>query len=193
MIGNDLIDMVAAAGQSNWRRKGFFDKVFSKEEQAAIFSATDQNLLVWLLWSMKEAAYKAHQRQFKLPRKLNWLRQKCKITSLGQNSASGIVEIDKQSYFTSSDLSPQFIHTAAVIQKNLIVKNALFAASSEVAKTQLLSLIGENFSLPKKHLSYKKNMEGVPYITYRSELFFNQFSFSGHGKYSAFSMSLIIS
>lgn len=193
MIGNDLIDMVAAAGQSNWRRKGFFDKVFSKEEQAVIFSATDQNLLVWLLWSMKEAAYKAHQRQFKLPRKLNWLRQKCKIISLGQNSASGIVEIDKQSYFTSSDLSPQFIHTAAVIQKNLIVKNALFAASSEVAKTQLLSLIGENFSLPKKHLSYKKNMEGVPYITYRSELFFNQFSFSGHGKYSAFSMSLIIS
>lgn len=193
MIGNDVVDLLAASGQSNWRRKGFFEKVFSKEEQATILFATDQNLLVWLLWSMKEAAYKAHQRQFKLPRTLNWLRQECKITSLHRHSASGIVEIGEHSYYTSSDLRSQAIHTSAGIQKNMSVKNALFEGSSEIAKTQLLNLIGERFSLNKKHLSCKKNPQGVPYITYRNQLFFSQFSFSGHGRFSAFSMSLIIS
>lgn len=193
MIGNDVVDITAASHQSNWRRKGFLDKVFSKDEQVIIFSASDRNIMVWLLWSMKEAAYKAHQREFNLPRTLHWQRQNCTIISSDRHSASGIVKIDRQTYFTNSEVGLNVIHTSAVNQKGMMLKNALFKAASEVTKKQLLSHVGGFFFLPENELSIKKNMQGIPYITYKGEVFFSQFSLSDHGKYSAFSMSLIIS
>ena len=33
MLGNDVVDLQLAAVQSDWRKKGFLDKVFSAEEQ----------------------------------------------------------------------------------------------------------------------------------------------------------------
>ncbi|MGB7841855.1 MAG: 4'-phosphopantetheinyl transferase superfamily protein, partial [Salinimicrobium sp.] len=72
MIGNDVVDLQLASRQSNWRRKGFLEKVFSAEEQQQIIASARPDRLVWLFWSMKEAAYKAHQRRLQLPRKINW-------------------------------------------------------------------------------------------------------------------------
>ena len=58
MLGNDIVDLQLAAKQGNWRRKGYLQKIFTSQEQDLISNATDQNQIVWLLWSMKEAAYK---------------------------------------------------------------------------------------------------------------------------------------
>ncbi|MGN7821489.1 4'-phosphopantetheinyl transferase family protein [Chitinophaga sp. 22536] len=58
MIGNDVIDLQLAAVESNWRRRGYLDKLFSPAEQQLIAQAVDQHRMVWLLWSAKEAAYK---------------------------------------------------------------------------------------------------------------------------------------
>ncbi|NML41967.1 4-phosphopantetheinyl transferase family protein [Chitinophaga sp. G-6-1-13] len=58
MIGNDVIDLELAAVESNWRRRGYLDKLFSPAEQQLIGQAADLDRMVWLLWSAKEAAYK---------------------------------------------------------------------------------------------------------------------------------------
>ncbi len=58
MLGNDIVDLQLAAKQSNWRRKGYLQKIFTSQEQDLIANATNQDQMVWLLWSMKEAAYK---------------------------------------------------------------------------------------------------------------------------------------
>ena len=33
MIGNDIVDLDLARKESNWKRKGFLDKIFSLQEQ----------------------------------------------------------------------------------------------------------------------------------------------------------------
>ncbi|MHA7057438.1 4'-phosphopantetheinyl transferase superfamily protein [Aquimarina sp. M1] len=71
MIGNDIIDLKLAAVQSNWQRKGWLNKVFTASEQQRIWYAKNPGQMVWKLWSMKEATYKAHQRCFSLSPKYN--------------------------------------------------------------------------------------------------------------------------
>ncbi|QJB39580.1 4-phosphopantetheinyl transferase family protein [Chitinophaga oryzae] len=58
MIGNDVVDLRLAAVESNWRRKGYLDKIFSPGEQLLIGQAADPDRMIWQLWSAKEAAYK---------------------------------------------------------------------------------------------------------------------------------------
>lgn len=95
MIGNDIIDLQLASRQSNWRRKGFLEKVFTSSEREIIKASEEKEECVWLLWSMKEAAYKAHQRKRSLPRRLNWTVQECISLELNGNNATGIVKIDE--------------------------------------------------------------------------------------------------
>lgn len=62
MIGNDVIDLELAKKESNWKRKGFLNKLFTSFEQELIAKATNQEEMVWMLWSIKESVYKAYQR-----------------------------------------------------------------------------------------------------------------------------------
>jgi len=57
MIGNDIVDLELALKESNWKRKGFLNKIFTNEEQLLISSAINPEIMVWNLWSRKEAAY----------------------------------------------------------------------------------------------------------------------------------------
>ena len=74
MIGNDVIDIIQSRYESNWQRKGFLQKIFTTDEQLLINKALNTEIIVWVLWSMKEAAYKIYNRQTKtrayIPQKL---------------------------------------------------------------------------------------------------------------------------
>ncbi|RQO70067.1 phosphopantetheinyl transferase [Pedobacter sp. KBW06] len=112
MIGNDIVDLLQADAESNWRRKGYLQKVFSSEEQQLIHSASNPCQMVWLLWSMKEAVYKIHSR------KKNWQafapgKLYCSEVKISGQCASGVVTCQRIRYFTQSSLCPDFIHTIA--------------------------------------------------------------------------------
>ena len=62
MIGNDVVDLILARKESNWKRKGFLNKLFTTTEQELISNATNLEEMVWMLWSIKESVYKAYQR-----------------------------------------------------------------------------------------------------------------------------------
>lgn len=193
MIGNDIVDLSLAGSESNWQRKGFLEKVFSREEQTMIYTAQNMDQMVWLLWSFKEAAYKAHQRLKKHSPILNWLRQKCNLISITPTSALGIVSINGEHYFTASEITSEYIHTTARKHENDHLKNMLFEGPSEAVKKLLLTKIADHFSLCTSRLSFQKNNNGIPFISYNNTLFFTDFSFSDHGRYSGFSLSLRIS
>lgn len=112
MIGNDVIDLVAARTESNWRRRGFMDKLFSQEEQTFVTHSNEPEITVWLLWSMKEAGYKIYNRQTGR-RGFFPLRLKCSITSYG-SPITGKVYCDGRLYFTQTVIWDSFIHTVAV-------------------------------------------------------------------------------
>jgi phosphopantetheinyl transferase (holo-ACP synthase) len=58
VIGNDIVDLALARKESNWKRPGYLNKIFTTKEQLLISSAENPNTMVWNLWSRKEAAYK---------------------------------------------------------------------------------------------------------------------------------------
>ncbi|WP_456312101.1 4'-phosphopantetheinyl transferase family protein [Pseudomonas shirazensis] len=113
MIGNDVIDIVQSRKESNWRRKGFIEKIFTPDEQLLIANAIDQEIMVWMLWSMKESAYKVYNRQTKI-REFSPEKLVCSITSQNDNSYTGNVVCSGNTYYTHTILSPENIHTIAV-------------------------------------------------------------------------------
>jgi phosphopantetheinyl transferase (holo-ACP synthase) len=112
MIGNDLVDLLEAARKSNWRRRGFLEKVFSEDEQRFILDAEDPEEVVWLFWSMKEAAYKIHSRLMG-QRTFAPAFLVCTLGWIGTLEAQGTVIVDQQVYYTVSSIQEKYIHTLA--------------------------------------------------------------------------------
>lgn len=113
MIGNDIVDLVQAAKDSDWNRKGYLEKIFTPEEQFMISSDIYPDLMVWLLWSMKESAYKIHSRDTKL-RSFAPAKLRCTNLIIHEGCATGNVFYEDQLYFTSSIiLTDNYIHTIA--------------------------------------------------------------------------------
>ncbi|NJY62447.1 4-phosphopantetheinyl transferase family protein [Salinimicrobium sp. CDJ15-81-2] len=191
MIGNDVVDLHLAARESNWRRKGFLEKVFTTAEQEIISTSKDKDTTVWLLWSMKEAAYKAHQRAFNLPVKLNWLAQECKLLTFSLEHASGEVNVNGNLYFTTSKITSEFIHTSAEKDRSSGAENAIFEAPSSEAKAALIKRVSGYFSLEPAQLQLEKDAFGMPFLSLSKTSIFDRFSLSGHGRFSTYILSLI--
>jgi len=112
MIGNDLVDLRAASFESNWKREGYLQKLFSESEQALIIAADNPGICIWTLWSMKESAYKVHsrktgQRKF-APSKL--------LTSdihVNKKGIRGIVEAEGRRYFTKTLVRKSYVYSIA--------------------------------------------------------------------------------
>ncbi len=112
MTGNDLVDLNQAALDSNWKRRGYLDKIYTLEEQALIKTARDPNEMVWLLWSMKEAAYKVYSRKTGIrnyaPTSLN-----CFQINTDGSFITGKVKVSDQLFHTKSYVAETYIHSLA--------------------------------------------------------------------------------
>lgn len=110
---NDVVDIFQSRLESVWRRSGFLQKNFTDDEQQYIIDATDPEILVWLLWSMKEAAYKIYNRQAGIrsyiPKKLE-----CKILFKGSADYTGLVVCYNNLFYTSTVIIGDSLHTVAV-------------------------------------------------------------------------------
>ncbi|WP_395048576.1 4'-phosphopantetheinyl transferase superfamily protein [Flavobacterium sp.] len=113
MIGNDIVDLALAQKESNWKRKGFLDKIFTKNEQLQISNAENSEVMVWNLWSMKEAAYKIYNRQTQI-RGYYPLQLECFYLEIINGIAFGKVVIKESVYYTKTEVTSQFINTIAV-------------------------------------------------------------------------------
>lgn len=112
MIGNDVVDLRLARTQSNWKRKGFLEKLFTESEQILILQHHEPEIMVWVLWSMKEAAYKIYNRatgeRAFIPHKLE-----CSITIDTQCKISGKVVFEEFECQTTTTIINDIITTVA--------------------------------------------------------------------------------
>ncbi len=191
MIGNDIVDLRLAALESDPMRPRFLNKVFTLREQAYIFKASTPLKQLWLLWTMKEAAYKAHQRQFSLPRNFNPLLQECTILCQSRDSASGEVKIGAWVYHLTSIVNEEYIHSSASINPG--TQDGFWKIfSSSVDLRKHLSLdISQHYGIPANTVSFEKNSNFVPVLKHKNKIFPLAFSFSKHGKFGAFSRELM--
>ncbi|TCN53043.1 4-phosphopantetheinyl transferase family protein [Flavobacterium circumlabens] len=113
MIGNDVIDLIQTRQESNWQRKGFLEKLFTAEEQSLIAQQLNPERMVWVFWSMKEAAYKIYNRQTRI-RAYMPLKLVCSLDSESSDCISGKVSCCGNLYFTQTIFTPDCLHTIAV-------------------------------------------------------------------------------
>lgn len=188
MIGNDIVDLQLAAVQSDWRRRGFLDKLYTQHEQELISNAKHPFKMVWRLWSMKESAYKAFLRndakRFFNPRKIM-----CTI----RDKELGIVTINKIKYQTRSEITGTVIHTVALEQKEVSCISQLMSTkaqgtkdlSAELKKT-LVKQIAAIKSIEPLDLEVKKDTAGRPHCFQGNKQLNITFSLSHHGNYGAY-------
>lgn len=109
MIGNDIVDLALAQKESNWKRKGFMDKIFTLQEQVAIKYSENQEIMIWNLWSRKEAAYKIYNRQSGI-RKYNPIQFEC----LDFDLEIGKVVFENHFFYTKTEITTEYIYSIAV-------------------------------------------------------------------------------
>ena len=113
MIGNDIVDLALAKVESNWKRNGYLDKIFTKEEQFSILNSDDRDKTVWNLWSRKEAAYKIYNRQTNIrayiPSELY-----CRDLFTIDEIVFGKIICKGNTYYTRTEVTSDLVHTVAV-------------------------------------------------------------------------------
>lgn len=156
MIGNDIIDLALAKKESNWKREGFLNKIFTAEEQLLIFQSSNPENMVWNLWSRKEAAYKIYNRQTKI-RKYNPIQLVCSDVY----SEVGKVIYNENAYFVKTEITEEFIHTIAVTDIEDFKKLEIVASTIKVCKKDQMPeiLIGKDFVLKPISISHHGRFE----------------------------------
>ena len=181
MIGNDIIDLSAAKVESNWQRRGFLEKQFTKNEQRQILSALNSFVCVWRIWSMKEAAYKIYTQQNELrffaPKKFN-----CSIIS----EKFGLVNFKEQVFYTSSIVTSEYIFTLASVEKKIKAYSNLVMPRliDRMIKKQLENIT----TFSSDEIEQKKTKNNAPVYYYKDILLTKSCSISHHGNYGVFSL-----
>ncbi|HVI44007.1 MAG TPA: 4'-phosphopantetheinyl transferase superfamily protein [Chitinophaga sp.] len=136
ITGNDIIDLQLAAAENNWRRRGYLDKIYTPAEQELIASATAPDIMVWLLWSCKEAVYKIVNRssgaRSYAPQQFDCLPQTCNpymhnaVSQPPQLNtvADGLTTIYAPANITGSSYTGKVFHNGNVYIFNSIVTHA---------------------------------------------------------------------
>jgi len=180
MIGNDIVDLRIAAIQSNWRRKGWLQKIFTSSEQLLIKDAENPDQMVWKLWSMKEAAYKAHQRKFSLSRTYNPWDYVCTDTA---------VHIEDHQYNTITKHTKRYVYSIAYIRDTNFISK-VYAHSSKSYKKTLLEYVADIMEVKNTGVSLGKSSTGIPIIHIHNVATDIPISLSSHGSFSAFTIDL---
>lgn len=195
MIGNDIVDLAQAKQESNWRRAGFLNKVFTAHEQHLIHTANDPDCMVWLLWSMKESAYKLVTRQTGkrvfAPHKIA-----CQLTNSYPEAVEGVVWYEgthyTQSVFTNSYVATTASSNFIYKSKNQVIisfENVTYQTQHTTIQKSIKQQCATRFSAPETSVHIYKNESGAPVV--RIDNSFNlPLSISHHGYYGAYVIGL---
>lgn len=193
MTGNDIVDITTAAVESNWKRKGFLEKIFTKKEQEYIHHAASPAQMVWKLWTMKESAYKIYTRQFGgrffAPQKLN-----CTLL----NETEGLVTINTTTYQTHTSNTNDYIYTIArpEVYSGVNFFNNCFTIPALPAIRQQ-KFIYENLvthyagikRADKNNFNVLKEKNNIPFLYCKKEKKKIPVSITHHGNYAAFTIN----
>jgi phosphopantetheinyl transferase (holo-ACP synthase) len=129
MIGNDVIDLALARKESNWQRPGFLNKIFTVDEQLLIANAKNHEIMVWNLWSRKEAAYKIYNRETGIHAYIP-IQLECSY----ENESLGLVFCNGFTFYTQTEISNDIIHTIALTRKDFFEKVIPLDCKTEIIK-----------------------------------------------------------
>lgn len=177
MIGNDIVDINLAREQSNWRRNGWLQKICTVKEQQYIFASEDIELQIWQFWSMKEAAYKAHQRRFNLSRRYNPNSFQC--------TPKGEVYVGNYSYKTVTEAQNEYVYSIAMVSEVDYRSSAVYDKPIDT-RSKLKEIITEELNVHSSLICFTKDSKGIPIVNIDQKAVQLPISITHHGQYSAF-------
>lgn len=182
MIGNDLVDLAQAAGESNWKRRGYLDKICHTREQRLIFGDQQPDRMLWLIWTMKEAVYKIVSRKAQL-REYRPLAFTCSPMVINAHGATGTVSYGNDTYFIRSSTNNDRIHTlAAAVEEQMDRVQFCYLSNTKVYRQQF------NETYPDFHL--RKHPSGLPELIHTATGNSHAVSLSHHGRFLAIAYSV---
>jgi phosphopantetheinyl transferase (holo-ACP synthase) len=145
MIGNDIVDLALAHKESNWKRPGFLNKIFTQNEQGFIFNAEKPEIMVWNLWSRKEATYKIVNRQTGIRAYIP-----LKLECFDVYNQIGKVICMGKCYFTKTEITSQYINTIAVVDRADFSRILFLDSETKIIKINNIPLIQSNHKIVSK-------------------------------------------
>ena len=155
MIGNDIVDLALALKESNWKRTGYLNKIFTENEQLLIKKSDNPENRVWDLWSRKEAAYKIFNRISGI-RIFNPIQFECFDTdkSIGKVMNNGVL------YYTKTAINLDYIHTVSVLNSTDFESVKFLNRTNEIIK-----------------------IKGIPFVKGANKKKISPISISNHGNF----------
>ena len=189
MIGNDIIDIDYTRKHSDWRRRGWLQKIFNSYEQDVIADSIDPFVTVWRLWSMKESAYKLHLRR-RQERSFNPSSISCKIL----DDKVGLVNFDGREYRTETKTNDEYIYSSAVAYSGGIANHHIYSFDELKIKSNdyynfILDKMSEDLNLNRDQVHLKKCTLGIPHLYFGDSQQDVCISITHHGAYLAFSIA----
>ena len=194
-IGNDIIDL----DEASKHRPQYYERLKTSsftEDEWLLNDLPPGNDGLWLLWSLKESAYKAlvqgdwDGRRF-APRDFD-------VTSLKQNTNDFIAEISFQDRVVSAitTLQKEFLHTVTqptndftVLFETFECLSAEYAQQSAIVRERSLHALAEAQQIALSSLEIRKNEDQVPQFFVHDQLMDTvDLSLSHHGRYGAYAM-----
>lgn len=200
MIGNDIVDLQQARQESNWQRPRYLEKIFTQEEQQRIAEAEASEVMVWLLWSCKEAAYKrwasqTQQRRF-LPKKIEvsdfQTVAKSRLTTTPEEAYNYTcsVQIINHHYTVYTALVGDLIHSWTLPGAGKILLRKVTPVGQQSLSVATRSLLYQHlaqyFQWSLADISIQKNEHGRPFVYYQNKKCLLSLSLAHHGRYGGF-------
>lgn len=155
MIGNDIVDLQLAKNQSNWKRKGYLDKIFTLIEQNFINNAINQEFKVWELWSRKEAVYKILLQKGEKPG-FYPIKIECKNNE--------IVVFNNELFYTKTYLNTNYLYTVAVVNEVDFCKIMPFSGAKLIFKIDGIPFLNMNNKIVPVSKTHHGNFEKSIYL-----------------------------
>ncbi len=180
MVGNDIVDLNEAQKTSNWERPRFLEKLFSELEQHYIKISDNPFVMVWRLWSMKEASYKLYT-QLNPSRFYNPKGFQCSI-----EDHKGVVTFDRFKSYVETKITSNYIISEARSKPQQLTSTIVelnrtdHKAQSLKLKSELLAQFGKEYRLIKTQFE-------VPVLISGTDMF--NISLTHHGNYGAYAIA----
>jgi phosphopantetheine--protein transferase-like protein len=192
MVGNDIVDLSIAHVGVGQRRIRFMEKLFTIEEIDIIKKSNNEDLFIWLMWSIKESVYKIIVRQ---ERKIRYAPKSiiCQdIISLKNNSYSSTAKYKDQTYSTRSIIKSECIHTIAFgnqilypeIQYGSFNLSSLESNTSSLDET-IINTLSNSKNHPTGHIVIQRDNMRIPHVFINGNKI-GILSMSHHGKFNGY-------
>ncbi|HOY12586.1 MAG TPA: 4'-phosphopantetheinyl transferase superfamily protein [Saprospiraceae bacterium] len=196
MIGNDVIDIGTTRQESNWKRKGFLQKLFTDKECQFILEGDDPEFFVWLIWSAKESAYKivhrSQQKMFFSPKKFEFIEDHFS----NENGITGRIKFEESFFDFKSKVEGDSIHTTAIPSGHLInyiseifsISRTNYQTQRAGVRTALINWFGGNRDSVQS-IEIRKDELGIPYVYESGVKSACLLSLAHHGGYGGFAIT----